>query len=177
MAFDPELVAQLAKSTETVSRLAAMADLGSEAGLNKIGIDLVGIVKRKLSQAGTGTTYYIYRAASGARVWGTAPRVGAIAHVASAPGQPPAVDLGIYRASWGFKMGHDSRGRFVEVGTGDVRGPWFEYGTSRMEPRPHLRPAVNEYRDHVRVDLVEAITAAQIAALRGLGKTLGVPGV
>lgn len=80
-------------------------------------------------------------------------------HRASAPGQPPAVDYGIYRASissnWkgsGMESGKvDSQAKGISgvgqpakeltgvVGTNMEIGPYLELGTSKMAPRPHLR--------------------------------------
>jgi hypothetical protein len=66
---------------------------------------------------------------------------------ASAPGQPPAIRTGVYRASWRAKSveGVDE----AEVGTGDVRGPWLEKGTENMAPRPHVRQGYEHNREGV----------------------------
>ena len=58
-------------------------------------------------------------------------------HQASAPGEYPATDLGRFAASIRFELGSSTSRPWV-VGTADKRGPWFEFGTSRMGARPWL---------------------------------------
>ena len=90
-------------------------------------------------------------------------------HRASAPGQPPAVDEGRYRASissnWhgsGMERGKvDSQAEPDDgigqpdkdltgvVGTNMEIGPYLELGTSKMKPRPHLRPALEKNRSKI----------------------------
>jgi len=93
---------------------------------------------------GTGRIYFKRRGAVGKRK-----RVGKgwsalnsyIAHQASAPGQPPAPDTGKYRQSIHrqlFKKNHEIIG---VVGTDLDLGAWLEFGTRKMAPRPHIRPA------------------------------------
>lgn len=91
-------------------------------------------VVRKLSQPGSGRTYR---------------RLG-VSHRASAPGQPPAVDLGAYRASMQPDV---SAVQSTLVGTvgprGSAmqrRGKYLEYGTRNMGARPHLGPSAMEER-------------------------------
>ena len=96
--------------------------------------------KRLLSLPGSGRVYQKYR-----------PRR---LHQASAPGEPPAVDTGLLRASVGHRVGADAEGVFAEWGvmtgaedreggtTIDHIGVWLETGTRHMEPRPWLRPSI-----------------------------------
>jgi|GEM_PF-6581272 len=69
-------------------------------------------------------------------------RRGGRVHQASAPGDPPAEDLGTYRRSF-RKYPLQVRGDEVsgEAGTDDPRAVWFELGTSQMLPRPHIEEA------------------------------------
>ncbi len=65
-------------------------------------------------------------------------------HIASAPGEAPAVDTGALRASGYVKQ--------VQPGTWEVGftaeyAAALEYGTPRIEPRPYLRPEVEKHRD------------------------------
>jgi hypothetical protein len=54
------------------------------------------------------------------------------------------VTFGAY-AALGEAIDHAIEGeKAVEVFTGDERGPWLEFGTSKMAPRPHARPAMRE---------------------------------
>ena len=84
--------------------------------------------KRLLSQHGTGR---IYAKSRPRRV-----------HQASAPGEPPAVDLGHLRASVGHEVGHDEDGLYAEWGTGLAIGTYLELGTRHIEPRPFIRPSL-----------------------------------
>lgn len=59
--------------------------------------------------------------------------------VASKPGDPPNVDMGVFVKSVQFQVDENKlRGA---VGTNDERGPWFEFGTANMAARPWLTPA------------------------------------
>lgn len=61
---------------------------------------------------------------------------------ASAPGEPPASRLGHLRASYQYKVlgsGHNSKGF---VGSELEYAHYLEYGTYKMQPRPHLIPAM-----------------------------------
>ncbi len=60
--------------------------------------------------------------------------------VASKPGQPPNIDFGVFVKSIQFEV--DATNRVGYVGTNDKRGPWFEFGTKDMAPRPWLAPAL-----------------------------------
>lgn len=76
-------------------------------------------------------------------------------HIASRPGEPPAIDTGILRASIMSEVKQhglsiDGRvGPDVEhiaakapIGTNVEYGLYLELGTSKMEPRPFLRSAL-----------------------------------
>jgi hypothetical protein len=72
---------------------------------------------------------------------------------ASAPGQPPAVRLGEYAGAWQVAPATVVEDRVVAAATNDRRtedgehaiGEVLEYGTEdgRIEPRPHIRPAMD----------------------------------
>lgn len=58
-------------------------------------------------------------------------------HKASAPGEYPMSDTGNFASA--IHAIYPGPGNLHgAVGTGDKRGPWFEFGTSRMRPRPWL---------------------------------------
>lgn len=96
--------------------------------------------KRMLSHPGTGNEY---------------PRQGGRkVHVASAPGEPPAVDTGRLRAS--ITHGVVDNGAAVHIGSEtaklEMKGggmvnylTYLEFGTSRMAPRPSARPVCAQY--------------------------------
>ena len=83
-------------------------------------------------------------------------------HTASRPGEPPAIDTGILRASImnevevsgssvNGKVGPDVEFMAAKapVGTNVEYGYYLELGTSKMEPRPFLRPALIRTRKKV----------------------------
>jgi len=59
-------------------------------------------------------------------------------HQASAPGEAPAIDHGILAGSVHPYMETDLKGG---IGVGAEYGPYLEYGTSTIEPRPFMKPA------------------------------------
>ena len=87
--------------------------------------------KLNLSHPGTGRVY----------------RRRGITHQASSPGQPPAPDTGLLRASVGHKAGQDGSGMYEDIGSGQNVAVWTELGTRRMAPRPWLRPALDAARE------------------------------
>ena len=76
--------------------------------------------------------------------------------VASKPGDPPNVDFGVFVKSVQFDV--DPSSLTGAVGTNDKRGPWFEFGTKDMKPRPWLGvayksalPAIRSYLKNLRM--------------------------
>lgn len=83
-------------------------------------------------------------------------------HQASAPGEPPAPDEGHLRDSV-----QPGKATPIEA-TLDVfaeYGEHLEFGTSRMAPRPFLRPALDEHEGEI-VQAVEATVAAFVESIR-----------
>jgi hypothetical protein len=75
-------------------------------------------------------------------------------HQASAPGETPAVDTGVYINSINTQLVSSSdASAYAEVGTGDERGEWLEFGTSRMAARPHFRPAYDKKEQGIRISI------------------------
>ena len=153
----PSVQAQNARAAkEAGAALAKVLDqigVGGKEGLADVGISVTNRVKELLSIRGTGRTY----------------RVGKnVLHRASSPYRPPAVDTGRLRSSYTWQTGEDRLGPYVEIGTNVVYAPWLEFGTSRMEPRPHLRPAV----ETLRKDLVEKIADGIIERQRTVAARL-----
>lgn len=101
-----------------------------EAALSRIGLEGDAEIKRILSEPGRGRVYVRKKRS----------------HQASAPGQPPAVDFNIYRASWSWVVRKAGSALELLIGTEDKRAPWFEYGTSKMRPRPHARLLAEKLR-------------------------------
>lgn len=77
-------------------------------------------------------------------------------YVASAPGEPPAVREGRYRDSWNFTPAVTDGTRVIaaaysdEAVGGHALGDILEYGTIHMEPRPHIRPALEKVLPEIK---------------------------
>jgi phage gpG-like protein len=84
-------------------------------------------VVEQLSQPGRGKRY----------------KKGSVVHLASAPGDPPAVDSGRLRQSITVLRLSDDHYR---VGTNVVYAPLLEFGSRKVAPRPFMRPALEKVR-------------------------------
>ena len=82
-------------------------------------------------------------------------------HQASAPGESPAIDTFAYGQS--IKVISDSDG-FATIGTDSELGPWLEYGTSKMAPRPHFAPAFAKMAESFKKGLDELMRGQNITA-------------
>lgn len=75
-------------------------------------------------------------------------------HRASAPGETPAVDTGNLVNSIKSQLVESTdMTALANVGTGVEYAEWLEFGTSRMKPRPYMRPAIDNNENKI----VEAI--------------------
>lgn len=70
---------------------------------------------------------------------------GNVEHQASAPGEPPATDTGNLVAGMAVEKG-DRSPTVVQanVGAAAEYDEALEFGTSKMRPRPHWRPAIDQ---------------------------------
>jgi hypothetical protein len=94
--------------------------------MRKVGVQGTSLMKQILSTPGQGR---IYPRGSSGRV-----------HRASAPGDPPAVDFGLYRSSWDWSVRSAHALYELLIGTPSKIAAWLEYGTRRgLKPRPHAR--------------------------------------
>lgn len=82
-------------------------------------------------------------------------RRGGVEHIASAPGEPPASDTG--RLVNSIETVYDVLQLSGIVRCTVAYGPFLEYGTQKMEPRPFLRPAVANTRREVQAIVQEEI--------------------
>lgn len=98
--------------------------------LERRAIEVETAAKRLLSQHGSG------------RVYRRRNRV----HQASAPGQPPAPDTGLLRASVTHQDGSDAAGLYQDIGSALAYALYLELGTRHIAPRPWLRPALEAGR-------------------------------
>jgi HK97 gp10 family phage protein len=71
-------------------------------------------------------------------------------HRASIPGMPPAVDTGRLRASITHEVESVTGDIIGRVGTNVKYSKWLEHGTSRMEPRPFLFPALEVSKSRIK---------------------------
>lgn len=74
-------------------------------------------------------------------------------HIPSRPGEPPAVREGDLRR--GIEATQPAP-LLVRVTSNDRKSHWLEFGTSRMEARPFMRPA----RDKVKPQIIRNLEAA-----------------
>lgn len=123
---------------------AAARDFGAmKNDVDQVGQLLTNAVKIKLSHPGSGRVYRSrMKNVGGVRTYVPGPNFHL--HQASAPGEPPAVDTGAYRASWTWDTTVLPNAVILRVGSEDEIAPYLEFGTSRMAARPHIRPVVLE---------------------------------
>lgn len=71
-------------------------------------------------------------------------------HQASAPGETPAVDTGVLVNSIASELAETSEtSATANVGTGIEYGVYLEFGTSKMQPRPFMRPAIDNNKERI----------------------------
>lgn len=78
-------------------------------------------------------------------------------HRASAPGEAPATDTGRLANS---VVTDKPRNLEIDVLTTVKYGPWLEFGTQRIEPRPNWVPSVEDERPKYRRRLINALRKA-----------------
>lgn len=162
---------QLDRAAHNLAVVIRAAGLGSASGLTRVGIGLVNDVKREVSQKGSGRIYRIGRTPhAGDKRAGRRVRT----HQASAPGEPPAVDTGRYRASWRWFLQRTLGAAVLFVGSSSPIGGWLEFGTRRMAARPHLRPVVRRFESRIPRIVRDEVTHHQRAAASSLGRALGI---
>jgi HK97 gp10 family phage protein len=69
-------------------------------------------------------------------------------HTASSPGNPPAADTGYLHSNIHFVLDSDGLGASVESRA--YYSEALEFGTSRMQARPFLQPAIEENRPKIK---------------------------
>lgn len=78
-----------------------------------------------------------------------------VAHQASAPGEPPASDTGTLARSIDVDLEPKKLRAIIKAQTKYAKG--LEFGTPTIEPRPFMRPALNQEKkkldDDVRAEL------------------------
>ena len=82
------------------------------------------------------------------------------AHHPSLPENPPAVDTGRLRGSINYEI-HGSGQEVYGIVGSTLKEPdyafWTEYGSTKMAPRPWLRPAMRKNNDFIRASITKAV--------------------
>lgn len=81
-----------------------------------------------------------------------------IEHQASAPGEAPASDTGTLVR--GITVEIDTERIAARVNSGAAHGPHLEFGTDKMEPRPHMRQALENKRVEIEATVGREVAAA-----------------
>lgn len=161
---DVDTGAEMAKN---IAKVLKAGRAGVTRDLEKVGLDLLNKLRADLSQPGRGATYSTLFFTDGMGVvhpYGYRPP-----HTASAPGDPPAVDTGQLRASYGTEVRREADGAVLTLGTGDEKAKYLEFGTSDMAARPHLRPVVARNQLTIRSTIEDGIEGRERAMARRLG--------
>jgi HK97 gp10 family phage protein len=77
--------------------------------------------------------------------------------VPSKPGEPPHLRTGTLARSIDWETLQTSYGFVGRVGTNLKYGFWLEVGTSQMDARPYLRPALDKHRNKIVSDIRKAM--------------------
>lgn len=134
MAYNSNIATQIAASSALVSKALSAVVRTVPGSLDQFGNEFINQMKSTLNHAGSGIQYP-----------GNPKR-------SSAPGEAPAPQTREYVESWDYAIGQlDAHTWFVDVGSPKEYGPYLEYGTSIMEPRPHLRPMVDRMKGQLAV--------------------------
>lgn len=81
-----------------------------------------------------------------------------VEHQASAPGEAPANDTG--RLVNSIRTTYDLPTLVGRIVASTAYAAFLEYGTSRMEPRPYMRPALFNRRPQIEATIASAVRAA-----------------
>lgn len=85
------------------------------------------------------------------------------AHNPSLPGNPPAPDTGNLRKSIRYELNSEGDVIYGIVGTTQKDPPYgaylenAEYGSSKMAPRPWLRPAMERNNEFIRMSIAKGV--------------------
>lgn len=145
-------------------KLQALTKRNVEKRLKQAAIYVEGKIKDKLNQKGTGIEYGRGRTPTGRK---------RKSHIASAPGNPPAVDTGRLRSSITYevtsgagssmgsqgspsssdkigKVSGDNSVSFTIIGTNVGYAKPLEFGTVHIKPRPFLRKTLEEGKSAIK---------------------------
>lgn len=141
-------------------------DLPSSKGMGEEAQKLLRPALREFVQGAAGSLSSMIRTKVGGRGRGRTYTRSGRTHQASAPGEPPARDVGStassefgsYADSWDWDT--NEKPTFIEGRIGSSMwknlGRLLEYGTSKMRPRPHVKPAVEVWKKRLERDIANA---------------------
>lgn len=155
-----------AGAAANITKVLRAGRAGLPRDADEIGTLIVNDLTVTLSKPGKGrlyTTWFFTNRQGNVVPWGTRPP-----HRASAPGDPPAVDTGRLRSSWGFQSRRTATGADVTIATGDKKAALLEFGTSKMKPRPSIRPVMLRNRTAITRIVARNVEARQRAMARRL---------
>jgi HK97 gp10 family phage protein len=90
--------------------------------------------------------------------------------VHSAPGDPPYSQTGRLRGAYEYDVFRPGSRQVVQMDIRNDQEHWIyqEFGTRKMAPRPHIRPAVRRIRDTMAARIVSDVTVLQRARRAGM---------
>lgn len=95
------------------------------------------------------------------------PRPGGTHHRASVPGAPPARDSGQLTTGISSQVSQGLEGVQGIIGTNEEYGPYLEYGTARMEPRPFMIKTLVDKQDEVIKSLERVLDKVSLTIEKG----------
>lgn len=124
-------------------------------------------IREKLTGARSGhlyTTLFFTRRDGAVVPYGERPP-----HLASAPGEPPAYDTGTLLRGMKVTARRDASGAVLTFASTAGYGTYLEFGTSRMRPRPFMRPLGRENAPELRRIYANGIEGRERLKARALG--------
>lgn len=153
---------------ENIAKVLRAGRAGVARDLDELGVLLVGELKLDLSKPGQGRVYTTYFFQKNGKLYAWPKRDKP--HRASKPGDPPAVDEGTLRASYAATPAKRTPdGAEFSIASGDPKAPLLEFGTSKMKPRPHLRPLMARNRLRIRQHVAGGVEDRERRMARRLG--------
>jgi HK97 gp10 family phage protein len=90
-------------------------------------------------------------------------------HTASAPGEAPARDSGTLLRAMAVEVERIPFGALLSIKSGAPYSHYLEFGTSKMRPRPYMRPITREITPVLRHIWAAGIEGRERAMARALG--------
>lgn len=139
-----------------MERFISSAPYAFQAGVEDTAVAAVEIMKEEMQKPKSGRTYMRAEGGYGSP-WTRM-------HVASAPGEAPAVDYGDLIASIDIMPLVGQVG--VQIVVGDEAGSWMEFGNKWLAPRPFFHEAIDEAENYMAEHIGRHLDA--VISARGL---------